>query len=222
MLSNVETSYKTQFGPDARDIRDLTILIIGDTEGTGRRTAALLAEHGARIFFAAQNSAALEDTLEEIRQSGGKSAGAVIDLSHPEGVRRCFEEAAGSFGPVQALVNTLAVEHRLSQAGDPQLEKRLENLQNACTQEALMRLQGAARAQIINVGQIKHDPAALGMAAGLRRQARELGIRVTMVEPGDRQRDCTDEVARCVLGSLVQPFGVDAIFLYEQGSQPVL
>lgn len=222
MLSNVETSYKTQFGPDARDIRGMTILVVGDARGIGRITSTLLAEHGAQVFFASQNTSSLKSALETIRQDGGQADGMVIDFNQADAIQRCFEEAERRCGPVLALVSALTGECAQRLPDLPDTEKHLEHLQNAFTQEALMRLQGVSRAQIINIGQIKHDPAARSQAAGLRRQAGEVGIRVTMIEPGDTQPDCAGDVARCVLGSLVQPFGVDAIFLYEQGSQPVL
>lgn len=222
MLSNVEASYKMQFGPDARDIRGMTILVVGDARGMGRMTSTLLADHGAKIFFAAPDAASLESVLESIRQIGGQADGMVLDLSQPGAVQRCFDAAARRCGPVQALVNTLTGEQTQMLANALDAKTRQEDLQNTFTEEVLMRLQGTAHAHIINIGQIKHDLPARSLAAALRQQAREMGIRVTMIEPGDAKNDCAVDVARCVLGSLVQPFGVDAIFLYEQGTQPVL
>jgi NAD(P)-dependent dehydrogenase (short-subunit alcohol dehydrogenase family) len=226
MLTNVETGYKKIYGPDARDIQGMTILVTGDARAVGRVTSTLLTEHGAQIFFAASSAHSLESALEAIRKAGGEADGMVVDFSLAEAAQQCFEAAARRFGPVQALVNALTGEtaQKLNRnaSRDAREDIQMEHQQNIFTQEALMRLQGIPRAQIINVGQIKHDPSARSMAAGLRKQASELGIRMTMVEPGDTQTDCAEAVARCVLGSLVQPFGVDAIFLYDAGSQPVL
>ncbi len=69
------------------------------------------------------------------------------------------------------------------------------------------------------------------ISAALRRQAYELGIQVTLIEPAERLDSApgdassvlqADDVARCVYDSLIQPFGMDLIFLHGQVQSPLL
>lgn len=200
MLSNVENRSLAQFGPGAEDIRGKTVVVIGDAGGFGLEAAMQLAAHGACVFLGAHNTAQLGAALAAIGQAGGQAKGMVVDPHHPESLRRLFALADRS-GPVRGVVSCLA--------SDPDWSE----CQNACTQEAITHLQGRARAQIVQVGPIKYaEDMARGLASALRRQASELGIRTTLIEPGEGSLDARD-AARCVLDSLIQPFSMDVIFL---------
>lgn len=200
MLSNVENRSLAQFGPGAEDIRGKTVVVVGDAVGFGREISMQLAAHGACVFLGARDTAELGAALAAIRQAGGEARGMVLDPRHPGSLGQLFALAERS-GPVRGVVSCLA--------WDPDWS----DCQNACTQEAIARLQGKSRAQIIQVGPAKYaEDAARGLASALRRQASEQGIRVTLIEPGEGLLDAQD-AARCVLDSLIQPFGMDVIFL---------
>jgi NAD(P)-dependent dehydrogenase (short-subunit alcohol dehydrogenase family) len=220
MLSNIETGYQMQFGPDARDIQGKTILVMGDGEGLGSTTASLLAQHGAIIFFVTRDAAALQAALCAARKNGNSMAGMVADLRHPERIPQIFTEIERRYGPVHAVVNTLSVDSMAGwQEGDATFVKQLEECQNACTQEAILHMQRNTRGHIINIGQSISNPAARGLAASLRQQARKQGIRITLIEPVGPFAIPAVDVAQCVINSLIQPVGADVVFL--EGSQEV-
>ncbi len=204
MLSNVETGYHMQYRPTENSIQGKAVVILGDFSDISRATAGMLAEKGALVFIAAHSSADLTTTLAAAAQAGGKCDGLAIDLFRPEEIQRFFDQAERWLGHIDAVVNCLAAD--------------LEGCQNLWNQEAIRRM--GSHGQIINVnlaGRKSSSPATRTLAAALRRQASELGIRVTLVEPGSEEvRLAGEDVASCVVDSLAQPYGMDVIFLQGQ------
>lgn len=212
MLTNVVSTWKLQYGPEALNVQDKTVLVLGGRNGGGRMTAELLASCGARVFAAAHSQAELSQMLEAIRANGGEGDGLVGEIHSAQEAKHLFAEAERCFGPVHAVINYLPLDaHPLD--GETGPAEALEDGQNAITQEALLHLQEAAHGQIINIGQARNRTHSRVLAAALRRQAKDLGIRVTLVEPGETQDANMEDIVQCVMSSLVQPFGVDVIFM---------
>ncbi len=216
MLDYVESGFKLQYGAEAIHIRGKAVVIVGDINKLGLKTAVLLAEYGAPVFFAARNKAELKIGRAAIAQVGGEGDGLVVDLDQPEEVRRFFEQAEYWLGRIDALVNFIGIEGR---AGG-------EACQNLCMQEALTHMKAGKHGQIINIGRpyAKHGlympekSYASSRLATLRRQAKQQHIRVTSVQP---EPGCSPEaldanrVATCVLNSLAQTYSMDVIFLRD-------
>lgn len=212
MLSNVENRYKMRYGPDARDMEGKTIILFGGSAGAARLTAEMLAAEGARLYIAAASDTDLVSALDAARQVGGEAAGQVVDMNNRTSIGRFFDTAEKQFGRIHALVNYFALEH-----GTAADFAAVEECQNACLQEAILHMQGEKYCQVVNVGQARAGQTGRSFAAALRRQAKELGIRVTLIEPGEVSSDGyqAEAIASCVLDSLMQPYGVDMIFLQQ-------
>jgi NADP-dependent 3-hydroxy acid dehydrogenase YdfG len=98
--------------------------------------------------------------------------------------------------------------------------------------EAFQRLQASRHSaykggHIINIGMAGSS----GVSPALRRQASELGIRMTLITPGEtvpgegvQQQEMiqAEDIARCVCDILNQSFGIDMIFLQGQYQQSLL
>jgi 3-oxoacyl-[acyl-carrier protein] reductase len=85
-------------------------LVTGAARNIGRAIALALAEDGAAVVVNARTSRAeAEGVAGEIRAAGGRAAAILADVTSPPEVKRLFEEAAASFGPVDVLVNNAAV-----------------------------------------------------------------------------------------------------------------
>lgn len=217
MLSNVETGYKLRYGPDAQDLQGKTIIVVGGAANTARLTAAMLASEGARLYIAAATEADLQAALSEVRQIGGEADGQVVDFSSRSAIGRFFDAAENRFGHIHALVNYYALDE--TPLDDP---AAVEECQNACLQESILHMQGEKYCQVVNIGQGKSGQTGRSITAALRRQAKELGIRVTLIEPGETFPVAyqSEAIAQCVLDSLVQPYGVDIIFMQQMEGQP--
>jgi NAD(P)-dependent dehydrogenase (short-subunit alcohol dehydrogenase family) len=215
MLSKINETPGLPQNVDLQSIRGKVVLITGGAAESGAAIARLLALRGARVFIAAASTAEFDWTLadSEIRN---EITGLAADLSRPETVRQLFDEVERRFGIVDILINNTPGMNAQSDR---------ESSRNLCTQEAIIRMQGKSDARIVNI----NDPAAhhnswtssagavrtRSLAAALRRQARELGIRVTSIEH-EAHEFGVEDVARCVLESLVQPYGIDIIYLTSQ------
>jgi NAD(P)-dependent dehydrogenase (short-subunit alcohol dehydrogenase family) len=201
----------------ARLLWGKSIVIVGDTAGVGRATAALLVEKGAKVFIAVRSPAELSAAFAEIAKTGGEWDGLVVDFHSPKAIRRFFDQAEQRLGKIDGLVNALASD-LLPVTGTAGMPDENQTPQSQCVQEALQRMHNRRGSSVIN---IRVDGQA-SLPVHLRRTAREHGIRMTAIEPGTaavygpgntREAARPEDVARCVYESLIQPFGVDVIFL---------
>jgi NAD(P)-dependent dehydrogenase (short-subunit alcohol dehydrogenase family) len=77
-------------------------VVTGAGRGTGAAIAARLAAEGARVTLLART----QSQLDQVAAALGKSAQCVrADITDLPAVRQAFEQAAGSFGPVDILIN---------------------------------------------------------------------------------------------------------------------
>lgn len=227
MIANIETSRDSGSSSSIEKDQGRTALIIGGAAGVGRVTAQFLAMRGLRVFITAGSKQELGAAITELCQWGTEVYGMVADLGSPEGVRKLFDEAERQLGQINVVVNHL---DSLT-CGDPEI------CQNFCTEEAIIRMQSRGKGHIINVrlpvkqargkNRLFHVErnTIRGISAALRRQANELGIRVTLIEHNAHstrqparasQALLPEDIASCVYASMMEPSGVDMVFLQGQ------
>lgn len=230
MLWNVETGIKMQYEPGEQGIRGKTVVIVGSTSGLSQATAELLAQNGAPVFIVVASADELSQSLNRVEQVGGEARGMVLNLCCPEEARQFFDQAEDWLGRIDAVVSYLTMAPG-SAAGEA------EACQNVVMREAVERIGRKPGGQIIYVGPASNRLStsegeaaaryamARSASAQLRRQATEMGIRVTLIQTGAGSRGelsdmepvlSAEDVARTVVESLAQPFGVDVIFLPGQ------
>jgi NAD(P)-dependent dehydrogenase (short-subunit alcohol dehydrogenase family) len=246
MLSNVEKGFQVANDQNGQNLRGKAVVIIGDADGVGLATAVMLAERGAPVFLAARSAVELKRALAAINQAGGEGDGMVVDVSRADDCRRFFMLAEGWLGRVDAVVNPTLVDEwvaaptpevgskdlksaNVKSAGSGLASGLAISSQNLCMEEAIRRMQTRGYGHIVNINLASASESngmpELRAAANLRRQASEQGIRVTTIEPGGGTRRgpaptqdvlSAEDIARCVLDSLSQPFRVDRIVLPGQ------
>src|SRR5689334_12208946 len=86
-------------------VQGSTALVTGATAGIGRAVALQLAALGAEVVVHGRSAARGADTVQEIRNAGGKARFVAADLSDADDVRRLAAEA----GPVDILINNAGV-----------------------------------------------------------------------------------------------------------------
>lgn len=94
----------TLFRLDARHA-----LVTGASSGLGRHFAGVLAAAGARVTVAARREAALDETVQGIRTTGGEAGAVRMDVTDAGSVERAFTQAEAQFGPVDILINNAGV-----------------------------------------------------------------------------------------------------------------
>jgi NADP-dependent 3-hydroxy acid dehydrogenase YdfG len=210
MLTHVETSVQQPFSQKIKKLQGKTVVIVGDASAIGHATAALLASEGARVHLAASSDSELRKAAAAGANEGGGIDGQVVEPGISAEVRRFFEKAQAWLGHIDAVVSFITLENKP--------EDDQDMIQLLWTQEAIPYLKMDGCGQIIHLDSARNKIQAAdalsdrSMVAALRRQARELGIRVTLIEPdfeiGDPRAE--DAAAHAVLATLEQPFGVDA------------
>lgn len=227
MFFHIESGRERQHNFEPLSVRGKAVMIVGGATEIGRATASLLAGRGARVFVTANNSTELRAVLKEVCQLGDEVHGMVVHFDHPEDIRQVFDEAERRLGGIDILVNHL---------GDADICLDAQNCQDWCTEEGIAHMQARGKGHIINIGLPVSGQAAAAskipvtgasslltsITSALRRQASELGIRMTTIESGvgsgrepavGEASLLPEDIARCVYDSIIQPFPVDLVLV---------
>ena len=96
---------------------DKVCVITGASRGIGAEIAKLFAAEGGKVVAAARTlkegdhilEGSLENTVADIRDSGGEATPSSVNISLPEDCERLIEEAHEAYGSVDVLVNNAAL-----------------------------------------------------------------------------------------------------------------
>ena len=243
------TNNSTLIFDDQASVKGRSIIITGGTEGIGRAITLLLAKCGANVLISGQDEEHLNETLQQARdlQVEGTVESIIADMSTDDGVTELFAMADKKFGSLDVLINNAAVSYQgVTEGNYDDIEFIIRtNLLGylACAKEAIKRMQPQKQGHIINIGSMSADvrekdssvyvttkSGIQGFSESLRKEMNELGIKVTLIEPGavgtDMQPVSKDEekekqenlemlkaedIARAVLYALTQPARCDVV-----------
>ena len=85
------------------------VLVTGAGSGIGRETALLLAREGATVVCADLRPERAEETAAAIRQGGGRTLAAAVDVGRVPSLRRLLRTVVRDLGGLDALVNNAGV-----------------------------------------------------------------------------------------------------------------
>ena len=201
-----------------------TALVTGSSRGIGRAIAERLAKDGAAVVINyTRNSKQADETVSGIVARGGKAIAVQADVSKPADVRRLFDEAEKSLGPLDIVVANAGVFFM-----KPLVESTEEDYDyvfNTNTKgvfftlrEAAGRVNEGGRIVIVSTGGTKMQFADASLYVGskgaieqfARSLSRELGprlITVNVLSPGFTETDMfpDDEQFRA-FGKSLSPF----------------
>lgn len=103
-----------------------TAIVTGASRGIGRSIASRLAANGfAVVVNYAGSTADAEEVVDGIIAAGGRAKAVQADVSSASDVRRLFDEAEGTFGGIDVLVNNAGVMKPapLAETDDEQFER---------------------------------------------------------------------------------------------------
>jgi len=128
---------------------DKIALVTGAGRGIGRAVALALAGAGAELVLVSRTQSELDQVADEIKRTGGKAKGLVLDVTRSEAVR----ETIGGLDRLDILVNTAGVNRRRTflEVDEPTLDLLLGlNVRAAfIVAQAAARLMVAQRARVI-------------------------------------------------------------------------
>jgi len=204
-------------------------VVTGGSRGIGRAISQRLAALGALVIVNyVSNSSAADETVQSIRNAGGKGEAVQFNVAVSEEIEAAFKKILEAHGQVDILVNNAGItrDTLLMKMKDEQWDEVLNtNLKGVflCTKAVSRAMMKQRWGRIINItsvvgfagnaGQANYAAAKAGIIGFTKSVARELasrGITVNGVAPGyivtDMTRDLSEEVTNTIKGEI--PMGV--------------
>ena len=177
-------------------------VVTGGARGIGRAISLRLARDGAAVSVWDLNADGANETVEMIRQAGGRAMACVGDAADASEIARCAAQTREAFGPVGILVNNAGIVgfHTFLTITEEMWDRMMRvNIKGPflCTKEFVPDMLAAGWGRIINIssssaqtgaGAMSHYVASKGGVIGLTRalaiEFAASGITVNNVPPG--------------------------------------
>ncbi len=183
-------------------VKGKRILITGGTTGIGRATAHLLAREN-QVIIVGRHQLEMDEALDdfESHQADGRLIGVLGDLTDPQDIDKLFDRVDEEFGQLDVLINNAGLGFNGIVDGkysDWEYVLRTNLLAYlACSRQAIDRMRKRSSGHIVNIGSMSADArekdssvyvatksGIQGFSESLRKEINELGIKVTLIEPG--------------------------------------
>jgi NADP-dependent 3-hydroxy acid dehydrogenase YdfG len=193
-------------------VRDRVALVTGASSGIGAATAELLAREGALVAAVARRADRLEDLVRCIEATGGRAAAFPADVAREAEARQVAASVLAHYGRVDILVNSAGIVRPGSvETADPAHWREMIDINLLAamylSQAVLPGMRSRADGHIVNVsstagryagtrhsGYTASKHAVNAFSETLRQEVAELGIRVTIVEPGATNTEVGDSI----------------------------
>jgi len=133
-----------------------TALVTGGSKGIGRAICLALAKEGVNVIIAARNESKIKETMEMLKEMGGKAIAIRTDVRNEEDVKNMISRIIEKCGRLDILINNAGVAHR-KRLEETTLEEYNEimdtNLKGVflCTKYAIPHIRNRKSGKIINI-----------------------------------------------------------------------
>lgn len=176
----------------------------GSKKGIGRTIALTLAKQGAAVVVADLNMDGIQDTVNAIKEAGGKALGVELNVTSKESNEAMVEKVLQTFGRIDILVNNAGISQKVT-VEDMTYEdiNRVFNVNMfglfLCTQAVLKTMKEQKYGRIVSLSSVSakrgggvfggphysaSKAAVLGFSKNLAREVALDGITVNCVAPG--------------------------------------
>ncbi|WP_393959767.1 SDR family NAD(P)-dependent oxidoreductase [Priestia megaterium] len=210
------------------DLKEKVAIITGSgsKKGIGRTIALTLAEQGATVVIADINFDGVQDTVNEIREAGGKALGVELNVTSKDSCDAMVKRTLEEFGRIDILVNNAGISQKVT-VQDMTLEDitKVFNVNMfglfLCTQAVLETMKDQKYGRIISLSSVSakrgggvfggphysaSKAAVLGFSKNLAREVALDGITVNCVAPGlvntEIWKSLPEEDAKAVIDSI--------------------
>ncbi|MEO2049835.1 MAG: 3-oxoacyl-[acyl-carrier-protein] reductase [Pirellulales bacterium] len=199
------------------DLTGQTAIVTGASRGIGNAIALVLGKAGAQVACVARNLEKLQETVDQIQQTGGTAAVYQCDVTDSAAVTQVIEDVIENWGQLDILVNNAGItrDTLIPRMSDEDWDDVLAaNLRSVFlfTRTASMPMMRKRSGRIINIssvsgimgnpGQSNYSASKAGIIGMTRSVARELASRkvtVNAICPGFIATEMTD-----ALGPVIQ------------------
>jgi 3-oxoacyl-[acyl-carrier protein] reductase len=205
------------------DLTGRVAVVTGSSRGIGRAIAVTLAAQGAKVVVNYNSSAeAAGEVVEQIAAAGGEAMAFQANVSDSNQAKRLIEEATGTFGHLDILVNNVGITRDTllmrmkEEEWDIVVETNLKGTFN-CTKAAQRPMIKQRYGRIVNitsvsgvagqVGQANYSASKAGIIGFTKAVARELGTRnitVNAVAPGYVRTDQTADLSQELIDYILE------------------
>jgi len=180
-----------------------TALVVGGGSGMGREAAKALARQGIRIFVTDLLLETARDTVQAVREAGGRADAFQVDISRSESVRALFDTLKEQVERLDLMVHTAAIIGRtafIEDLDDDEWRRMMAvNLDGMfyCCREAVRWMKEHRTGRLIlfsSVASLTPTPGSLHYSASkggvnmlgktLAREVAKHNIRVNLIAPG--------------------------------------
>jgi len=185
-----------------QNIDSKRIVITGGTTGIGKATAKLLASLGGNIFIFGRDEDDFKEAIDSINaQEKGAAYGITADITLKEDIELIWKKIDQALGGIDILINNAAL------PANGIVDEEYENIKYiletnilgymSFTKQAVSRMKKQRQGHIVNIGSMSAETreetgtvyvatksAIRGFTAALRKEVNELGIKVSLIEPG--------------------------------------
>lgn len=143
------------------DLKERVAIITGSgsKKGIGRTIALTLAEQGAAVVIADINFDGVQDTVNEIKEAGGKALGIELNVTSKDSCDAMVKKTLEEFGRIDILINNAGISQKVT-VQDMTLEDitRVFNVNMfglfLCTQAVLETMKDQKYGRIISLSSV--------------------------------------------------------------------
>ena len=201
------------------DLKERVAIITGSgsKKGIGRTIALTLAEQGAAVVIADINFDGVQDTVNEIKEAGGKALGIELNVTSKDSCDAMVKKTLEEFGRIDILINNAGISQKVT------VQDMTLNMFGLflCTQAVLETMKDQKYGRIISLSSVSakrgggvfggphysaSKAAVLGFSKNLAREVALDGITVNCVAPGlvntEIWKSLPEEDAKSVINSI--------------------
>jgi len=91
------------------NLKGKVVAVTGASSGMGKVIAIELAKHGAKIVLGARRTEQLEETVEQIKSTGGEAAYVKLEVKNKADLVRLVDTAVDRYGRLDVMINNAGV-----------------------------------------------------------------------------------------------------------------
>ncbi|KAA0560852.1 3-oxoacyl-[acyl-carrier-protein] reductase [Bacillus sp. CH30_1T] len=202
---------------------DEVAVVTGASKGIGKAVALELASQGVNLVLTyVSSSNKMDETLYEIKNSGGNVISYKVDVSNEKEVKQLFKDVKKHYGRLDILVNNSGItkDGFLPLMSSPKWDEVINvNLRGTflCSREAVKQMMISKSGTIVNIastsgisgakGQTNYSASKGGIISftkSLALEASQYNIRANVVAPGFIETDMTKAMDQTTLSQMME------------------